>query len=216
MNVCIIDGNYQYTKLFADLGFNITPFDINEFHKDANLVVFTGGEDVSPEFYGDSKHATTYSNLFRDEIEYEAFNLCIDHDIPMVGICRGAQFLNVCNGGRMYQDVDKHAVADGHNITDLETGEVIYVSSTHHQMMMPTDKAIIIATSNLGGYREWFDGTHAKRDISSQDFEVVFYPKANALCFQPHPEFNSPEYEGMKNYFKGLLSKCLSIHTEEV
>ena len=42
--------------------------------EDAEVVLFTGGEDVSPSLYGCKKHPTTYCNPGRDRAEKEIFN----------------------------------------------------------------------------------------------------------------------------------------------
>ena len=200
--VIIIGGDYDYHKLFTSLGYTI----VND-PEGVDLAVFTGGEDVTPSLYGDKKHQHTYNNPRRDDVEANLFTFFRKNNTPMVGICRGAQFLNVMSGGRMYQHVQKHTRS--HSITDVLTGEQVYVSSTHHQMMMPSPTALLVATAQQGGEREWFDGEVSRRDISKEDIEVVFYKDTNALCFQPHPEFNSPEYTGMKVYFQSLLVKYL-------
>ena len=200
--VLIEHGNHQYTMLFIKLGFIV----VNDVDK-ADLVCFTGGADVSPHLYGAAVHPTTHSDGWRDAKEQRLFEHCMEKKIPMVGICRGGQFLNVMCGGQMYQDVQKHC--QPHAITDIHDGDVVWVSSTHHQMMKPSEDGIIIAVANQQGKREWFDGQVAKRDISQEDIEVVFYPKNNALCFQPHPEFTGEEYEGMFNYFGRVLSRLL-------
>lgn len=57
--------------------------------EEADLVVFTGGEDVSPSYYGASVHPKTYTNEYRDEVEKKAFNKALLLGIPMCGICRG-------------------------------------------------------------------------------------------------------------------------------
>lgn len=202
--VCIIEGSVAYYTLFTSLGF-IVVSSIEE----SDLVVFTGGADVSPSLYGDTRHHTTGNDPHRDWREKAIFIKCQELKIPTVGICRGGQFLNVMSGGRMYQDVTKHTMP--HEITDLETGDVIYVSSTHHQMMMPAENAVLVASSYLGGQREWYDGEVFRRDVSDQDFEVVYYPHTNSLCFQPHPEFNQDIYLGMKQYFRECLKKYLSV-----
>lgn len=204
-NVYIVGGGYSEKGLFKDLGYAITK-DANE----ADLAVFTGGADISPSLYGDKKHASTYTNPSRDEMEVKMYNLFLKKNIPMVGICRGGQLLNIMAGGRMYQHINKHA-GGGHSITDLETGDVIQVNSIHHQMMMPTDKAKIVAVANLGGFREWYDGQVFKRDTSKEDIEVVFYAETKALCFQPHPEYAGAEYEQMKQYFGVLIKKYLEV-----
>jgi len=200
--VYIVGGSSEYNRLFTQLGYALAQ-EVSEDMLD--LVCFTGGEDVSPSLYGDKWHPYTGSNPYRDYEEQALFNLCIKNDIPMVGICRGAQFTNVMSGGRMYQHVEKHTRS--HTITDVLTGESIYVSSTHHQMMMPSEKGLLVASSTLGGSREWYDGEVFAKDVSELDNEVVFYKHTKCLCFQPHPEFSSVEYTGMKAYFESLLSR---------
>lgn len=201
-NVYIVNGDSGYKTMFEQMKYNVT--DNIDY---AELVCFTGGEDVSPSFYGHERHSTTGNNLYRDQYEADIFNMCKERDIPMVGICRGAQFLNVMSGGEMYQDVRNHC-AD-HLLTDVETGEMVWVSSTHHQMMKPSSKAVLVATACLNGERLWYEEGVFKREVSTEDIEVVYYPDTNCLCFQPHPEFGGIKYTNMHAYFSGLLEKYL-------
>jgi GMP synthase-like glutamine amidotransferase len=189
--VYIVGGNGQYANLFEGLGFSTTGNIVG-----ADLVCFTGGADVSPHLYGDKKHQYTGSDYARDSFEMRLFDEVRQNGIPMVGICRGGQFLNAMSGGRMYQHVTKHGIHGTHDMIDVETGEHIPVTSTHHQMFMPSEQAIIVAIATLGGEREWYDGEVFKRDVSNTDYEVVYYEATNSLCFQPHPEFNG---EGLSN-----------------
>lgn len=204
MNVVIVNGSSQYRTLFESMGHTLTNAPIY-----ADLVVFTGGADVTPDMYGAKAHPWTGNDVSRDAEEAIIFNQCVKFGIPMVGICRGGQFLNVMSGGSMYQHVEEHTRS--HLLTDVETGETVYVSSTHHQMIKPSPKAVLVATAALQGERQWYEGQVFYKDISKEDIEVVFYPETKCLCFQPHPEFNSPEYEGMKQYFKGLLARYLDV-----
>jgi len=203
MNVYIVGGgDGAYRRLFAELGFLIT----SSMQK-ADLVCFTGGADVSPSYYGAEKHETTWSDKHRDEEEASVFEDALFREIPMVGICRGGQFLNVMSGGEMYQDVNKHAIHGTHEITDLQTGEKVQVTSTHHQMMKPSPRGLLVASSGLGGYREWWEGGVFAREQSQEDVEVVYYEHTNALCFQPHPEFAG--YPAMQEYFASLIRRFL-------
>jgi gamma-glutamyl-gamma-aminobutyrate hydrolase PuuD len=192
-------GNPQYRALFEQFGFSVV------FSPEASdLVVFTGGSDVSPALYGDKQHPTTGNDPHRDMREKALFDFCVKNNLPMVGICRGGQFLNVMNGGRMYQDVTGHTMS--HDLVDLITGEVVYVSSTHHQMMLPGDDSSLVAVSqNVDSYREWYEGTIFKRDQTEKGIEVVYYEKTNSLCFQPHPEFSG--MPAMRKYFDSLLAR---------
>lgn len=202
--VYIEQSSFHYQMLFIKLGFT-TVSDPDR----ADLICFTGGADVSPYLYGDKQHELTGNNAVRDEKEKRLFEAAQKNGTPCVGICRGGQFLNVMSGGRMYQHVEKHM--NSHYLTDHETGEVVYISSTHHQMMLPGNGAQIVATSNLNGKREWFDGVVAKKDVADEDYEVVFYPHTQSLCFQPHPEFTGEDYEPMAQYFKRLIQRLLKV-----
>lgn len=201
--VCIINGNREYSNMFFELGYHLVPY-----VEESDLVCFTGGADVSPSMYGAKTHRTTHSDAHRDEMERYAFNNAYTNGIPMVGICRGGQFLNVMSGGEMYQDVSKHC--SPHTITDATTGETVYVSSTHHQMMKMSSEGILVASSTLLGTREWYESGIFKKEVSEQDIEVVYYKHTKCLCFQPHPEFSSVEYVGMREYFKSLLERYVS------
>ena len=199
--VYIAHGNYEYSNLFVNLGFHLC-----DEAGAADLICFTGGADVTPKLYGDVKHPGTFNDVWRDRQEKDLFDTAMEFNIPMVGICRGGQFLNVMSGGRMYQDVTGHTRS--HHIVDKITGETVYVSSTHHQMIMPSNEAEIIATSiGVNSKREWYDREVFELDATDEGIEVVFYPKTRALCFQPHPEFRSAEYNGMFRYFKELLKR---------
>lgn len=158
---------------------------------DADIIQFTGGSDVSPSLYGEKTHPRTYFHTERDELESAIFLYGLKHKIPMVGICRGGQFLNVMSGGKLYQHVEKHTSV--HDMLDLKTGEVISATSTHHQMFRPSEDAVRIAVAYLGGSKEYMDGdtiVHLNGNKEDPDWEVVFYEKTRSLCFQPHPEWN--------------------------
>lgn len=203
MRAYIINGDSAYRALFTKLGFAIT----NSLG-DATLAVFTGGADVSPHLYGQEMHPRTFNDTLRDEQERKLFNECVERKIPMVGICRGGQFLNVMNGGAMYQHVTKHAGQD-HLITDARTGETVWVTSTHHQMFKPSPEAVLVAFSTLHGDREWVDNGVIQREQSETDYECVFYAKTRSLCFQPHPEYSGHDYSGMVDYFSRLVGEFL-------
>ncbi len=199
MKVFIIQGNYQYANLFKSAGYTLV-----ETPEEADLVCFTGGEDVSPNLYGDYAHPQTYNSERRDAIEMNYFELAEELKIPMVGICRGGQFLNVMSGGRMYQHVQLHT--RDHIIIDVETSDKVLATSTHHQMFMPSEESVLVAYAQEGGRREWYDKHEFEHDVSKLDFEVVYYPKTNCLCFQPHPEFGS---KSLQEYFHRCVNKYL-------
>src|SRR5690606_27854185 len=89
----------------------------------------------------------------------------------------------------------------------------IEVTSTHHQMMKPTDKAEILAYGLEHGNRTYWD--EGKKvfitETSDSDYEVVYYNlndgKAKSLCFQPQPEFKIGSE--MADYFGSLVKQMM-------
>lgn len=205
-NVYIV-GQYgnlcEYGQMFMRYGWGVTQ-DINE----ASLIQFTGGSDVSPELYGEQQHPKASVWRDRDNKEKTIFDYGNDNLIPMAGICRGGQFLNVMNGGKMWQHVFNHAIGGTHEIIDLRSDKRIQVSSTHHQMMRPSPSAEVIAIAdNISKTKQHMNGDKIHSVVECIDHEVLFYPSTESLCFQPHPEFNN--VKECTDYYFHLIEHCL-------
>lgn len=159
--------------------------------QDADIILFTGGEDVTPELYKEKTHPTTYYNADRDLMEVLEYQQSLEcKNILHWGTCRGSQFLTVMNGGKLVQNVNNHAMGGTHNIKTID-GPEYRITSTHHQMMYPyllpeEDYEIIAYASPArstiyeGSGIEWKEGY--------VEPEIVYYPKTNSLCVQGHPE----------------------------
>jgi putative glutamine amidotransferase len=69
-------------------------------------VLLTGGGDVDPVLYGQDRHDTVSdAEPGRDEFELDLARRALADDLPLLGICRGAQVLNVAAGGSLVQDI---------------------------------------------------------------------------------------------------------------
>ena len=163
-------NNYsgEYHIPFTDLGtITSNPEDLTG----ADLVVFTGGEDVTPSLYGEDPHPFSRWNLNRDLAEKEIFETALFHGIPMTGICRGSQFLNVMNGGKLIQHLEHHPSHQHSVIT--EDGELFISNTLHHQASIadPGNGMTVLAQS-------WPDNC----------VESFYYAATNCLGVQWHPE----------------------------
>ncbi|NDC36758.1 MAG: gamma-glutamyl-gamma-aminobutyrate hydrolase family protein [Proteobacteria bacterium] len=127
-------------------------------------VLLTGGEDIEPARYAAVPHPElgTVSPL-RDEVEAPLFNAARTKGIPILGICRGLQFINVMCGGTLYQDLPSElpaalAHADGstkwletpHSVM-VEAGSLLEkaagkssfgINSLHHQAVRELGKGL--------------------------------------------------------------------------
>lgn len=161
--------------------------------KEAELVVFTGGTDVNPELYGQKQtRHTPVVDITRDKEEQKVFEACKEWDVPMLGICRGAQFLHVMNGGKLWQHVTGHC--GSHDIVDIEKDVLVRATSTHHQMCKTNKEIELIACTNVPISMRFIDD---KQDIvydvtktSIIEVEAGYYDKTKTLIIQGHPEYD--------------------------
>lgn len=202
LRVYVVGGGFQYLKMFFDAGFKGA-----RSVDDADFLCFTGGEDVDPILYGEKPLPGTFFNPRRDQMEAFHYGQALADRKPMVGICRGGQFLNVMNEGKMWQDVNNHAIAGTHPIIDTRTKEVIHnMTSTHHQMMIPHKDGKVLALAGLSTIKK-NDQQILERDKPQEDdVEVVWYQDSLSLCFQPHPEYHHGE---CRNYFLDLVDEYI-------
>ena len=71
-----------------------------------DALVLSGGGDIDPSRYDGKRHDTNYSiDQERDSLELELARRVIDSSIPTLGICRGAQILNVVQGGKLIEHI---------------------------------------------------------------------------------------------------------------
>lgn len=196
--VYVVGGGYAYERMFKQAGYALA-----HSMQEADLLCFTGGADVSPGLYGE-ENVGSYCSPERDKYEEQVFDWAYAHDVPMVGICRGGQFLNVMNGGKMWQDVDNHAISGTHKAVCKYWGEIM-VSSTHHQMMRTGAGGELIAYANLSSYK--LNDKGGSRDLC--DVEVVHYKDTKSLCYQPHPEIVNEDHQCRKHFLM-LVDKLLS------
>jgi hypothetical protein len=187
----VLGGNALINSLFDREGARRTGMD------NADMIVFQGGTDVDPKLYGDDRHPKTDEpDEVRDRMETALFRSMETSKFQWkIGICRGAQFLNVMNGGKLWQDIPGHRYShELRYINEADLQRTYLVSSTHHQMMIPhLPDGIIWAYANQAEYREHAKGGRLELGKNHwRDAEIVYYPKTKSLCFQPHPEYLVP------------------------
>ncbi|MCX6046717.1 MAG: gamma-glutamyl-gamma-aminobutyrate hydrolase family protein [Chloroflexi bacterium] len=110
-------------------------------------IIFSGGGDVDPKYFGQLLAGAEAESidLQRDELELHLGQQALRTDIPIFGICRGCQVLNVAAGGGMVQHLDNHrspadgtafhtvALAPGSRLHQVIGQDALTVNTFHHQ-----------------------------------------------------------------------------------
>lgn len=159
--------------------------------KDADIVVFVGGADVNPSLYGQRPLRETSWHAERDDAEVAAWVEATERSKILFGICRGAQFLHVMNGGQLWQHVEGHG-GSNHVIVDIDDGYSVLANSIHHQMLMPNEELEIIAVCQQQISDKFFaDGAGGTKEL---EIEAGSYADDRSFFVQGHPEVGSDTY----------------------
>jgi putative glutamine amidotransferase len=164
--------------------------DVHDMISRLDGLVLSGGADIDPSFYGAAPEpGLGETEPDRDAWELALLRAALDQNVPVLGICRGAQLLNVALGGTLVQHVDPldgvghprfdddrstlcHRVttASGSTVNGLY-GASLEVNSLHHQVL-----------DRLG------DGLVATGHADDGVVETVELPGRPVLAVQWHPE----------------------------
>lgn len=178
-----------------------------------NGVLFTGGQDVNPAIYGQDRLPVCGEiSAERDGEERYLLKRCIERDIPLLGICRGIQFINAALGGTLFQDLPaQHAGGVNHCMTppyDRPVHRVTFpvgsplaaivgrdcaqVNSYHHQAVKDLAPRLRVSAVSEDGLTEG-----------------VYLPEARFLhAVQWHPEFDYMVNADSRAIFSAFVKSC--------
>ncbi|MCG8686981.1 MAG: gamma-glutamyl-gamma-aminobutyrate hydrolase family protein [Desulfobacterales bacterium] len=164
--------------------------------------LFPGGFDLDPAYFNESpieKLGRVDKDL--DKFQLAAFDLALKMKAPVLGICRGAQIINVALGGTLFQDIGSqfaaevldHMQKEIHFGTDHPIdikqdsrlfklfGSKIMVNSRHHQSIKDLGKNLRISAVSPDGVIEGAEHTHLPIDLVQWHPELMLLENRNML-----------------------------------
>jgi len=139
----------------------------------ADGIILTGGEDINPLQYNDTINLAVCGdiNYQRDTLERNLFDFALKNKIPLIGVCRGMQMMNVASGGTLYGDIPSEI---GTTVVHRNNGEVMHeiaivdtcsfifpigtdtfmVNSWHHQGLKDISENLRIIARSFDGLPE--------------------------------------------------------------
>lgn len=164
-------------------------------------LVLQGGSDVSPKTYGEAPLRPEWSGDYvRDQYEIELIKGFIQAKKPILGICRGAQILNVALGGTLYQDIETQVAGSRNhrnwdiydqNFHTLEFEKGSYLGKLYKNVTMP---ALLNTVHHQAIHKVAKDLVVEARCPEDGIIEAVKHKKAKYVVgVQWHPEFHDPK-----------------------
>ena len=181
----------------------LTNFSVERIKRQVELIdalIIQGGYDVTPSLYGeDPSPYIDITNYPTDIFLVEAVKQATARNIPILGICRGMQLVNVAFGGTLYQDLSylglpsrKHYQTDsgcnwnhtikvnkGTYLAELfPNNETMWVNSFHHQAVKKIAQGFVVDAMSEDGVVE----SMHKTDSSQWVFATQFHPEMHVEC----------------------------------
>ncbi len=179
-------------------------------------LLLPGGADLDPSLYGEEPHPAAAVEGARDDLELEAWRAAREQGVPIFGVCRGFQAINVFSGGSLVQHVEGHdsptQAPEPHALHLDPTsrlagilGETDPLTSTevnsyHHQAVRPVDLAPGLRAAGTAPHPDGMlvEALEAT-DPNDWLFGVQSHPE--------RPEFTGPEFERLWVAFVAAAAK---------
>lgn len=192
---------------------------IYETMKHLDGIIFTGGSDIDPSYYGESNSGKSIGILpFLDKCESITIRLCMEADIPVLGICRGMQALNVFCGGNLIQDIpSERGIAVIHN---LEKPDVAF-HKIKVEKASPLSDAIGFGEHLINSYhhqavKEPAEGFSVCSVSEDGIIESIYHKeKKFVLGVQWHPERDNETAVCNKKIIDYFINFCLKDKKEK-
>ncbi len=164
-------------------------------------VIIGGGDDIEPQHYGLSAAAGRNYDPERDAFEMHMVRCALDSDIPILGICRGAQLVNVVLGGNLHSDIRPHRRHTPNKYTAFpvksamvlpETSLAKYldrsevrINSLHNQAVDDVGKGLQVAAEDADGFVQAIEHTERRFVVGVQWHpEYLPYKSAQRRLFK--------------------------------
>lgn len=175
---------------------------------DIQGVILTGGNNVSPRLYGQKSVTEQGFSENRDRVETELLRFALERGLPVLGVCRGMQLINVFFGGSLIQDIH------------LREHSINHAGSSHINRIMDDDTAkildaaeVIVNSFHRQGFTIEMAAPALKIFAISEDglVEGLYHPKYPILAIQWHPERPSATAEFdlrlIQSFLQGIFWK---------
>lgn len=174
----------NYEKYVEDIATPITTLNPTEVSS-CDALILPGGGDITPAFFGEHNNGSQNIDTELDILQFQALEYALKKQIPILGICKGMQVINVAFGGTLVQDmptshIHRHVGHDQYHQTFIEKdswlhhlyGRESYVNSAHHQCINRLGKGLRAV--------QWCPEDNC--------IEAIVHTKFSLLGLQWHPE----------------------------
>lgn len=177
-----------------------------------DALLLPGGGDISPHRYGQEPDPRVYNvDLEQDRLDFELAQHALDRNLPILGICRGMQLLNVLYGGTLIQHLPASAVE--HSFQLKQESTTLAGRFTPHEVEIDPDSTLAgilgpsvrCASAHHQAVDEMGEGLRVVARAADGTIEAVEDPRRSVIGVQWHPEIREHGGEVQDRLFMNLL-----------
>lgn len=161
--------------------------DLNQLQYDA--VVVTGGHDIDPVLYAAEPEVRPQYDAERDALEMAVIDDALSRNLPLLGICRGAQLLNARRGGNLFQDLKSHRKLTSNRRTLLPLKTLCLEPDSHLARLLGVERGKINSLHNQAIDQVGEGLVISARDLDNITQAIEAPGRRFLLGVQWHPEF---------------------------
>ena len=169
--------------------------------RDLDAIIISGGDDIHPSLYSAEESAPDEQDRERDQLEIHCISSAIDRGIPILGICRGAQLINVVMGGSLFPDINhlrnvtsqkphlyphkRITIAAPSMLFSIIGRARISVNSLHHQAVKEPGESLKIVAKDHDGIVQAIEDASGRSILGVQWHpEYLFFLPAQLAIFK--------------------------------
>ncbi len=186
-----------------------------------DALLLTGGCDPDPQIYRESpRQGLGRVSLQRDVYELELLDAAMVRAIPVLGICRGLQVINVALGGSLYQDMltqmgAEFAKHDQKEPTEVATHEVAFTAGSMAEQLFGTQFLPTNSHHHQCVHRVADDLTVSGTTVDGV-VEALEWPEREIFAVQFHPERMRDDNEAMTRFFARWVERVADISSRKM
>ena len=182
----------------------LTPFNFRRHRKERfRAVIIGGGSDIDASLYGEENDEHSRIDAERDVFETEMIRHALETNLPILGICRGAQLINVVLGGSLFSNIRRLRQKTSNRPTPLprktavavgEGGRILgpalacdhwRINSLHRQAIDRLGEGLRVVARDLDGFVQAVESTHHRWLLGVQWHpEYLFYLRRQRRIFR--------------------------------
>lgn len=240
MNIAVSKLSANYANWLNNLGEELIILDLYGYKindllgniKSFSGILLSGGGDIHPSLYGKEEDAFLCKemDLQRDKLELKLIELAFQANIPLLGICRGQQILNVAFKGSLYSDILTSGVSTAGHFNDKDIFHPVtvlrdsllnsittitqgIVNSSHHQAVAGLAEGFSVSAFSDDGIIEAIEYTGSK--IHGFCMAVQWHPERMAIENPLSGMLGRKFIEEAKKRSKGVRSREQGVRSRE-